>query len=242
LAEDSVIDVGALTGQLNDSFEQTKTLMLDSALASTRKASFEMDAMLGSGGGDARSVVRRDIATGVTEQMLSNTQQNIAALYSGHIDKVIETSLAGGQINANVKLGAAKALGDLAGEASRLILGTNSAIASLYSQNLNAAVELMNAHTSRLQLGVDMERLAAQERMHTQDLDARELISSRQDLTQRDMANLNAQINLYTNPTWTYGPMGPGQAPQGSFSSQSTYDRARDTWSARRDSFSLSYL
>jgi len=61
LANEAAVDVDALTGKLNESFETTKNMMMNAAMASASKASFELDSFLGTQGSDARSAVRRGI-------------------------------------------------------------------------------------------------------------------------------------------------------------------------------------
>jgi hypothetical protein len=150
------IDVGSLTSMVKEGFNQTRSMLLSSATASAKKASLEMDAALGSSSMDSRSVVRRNLAASVTNNILSTKQQAIAQLYSGNIDKVADITLKGGTVNAELKMKAAAAIGQLAGDAGNLILGTNNAISGLYSQQMNYAIELMDAHTRRKSIDTQM--------------------------------------------------------------------------------------
>ncbi len=170
LANDSAFDTSGLVGLLNETFETTKNKMLDSVLASTQKSSYEMDAYLGSSGSDTRSIVRRNMANSVAGNLVANTQRNIAELFSGHIDKVVETTLSGAKINADVKINAARAMADLAGKGADIILGTNTALLQSYSQSVNVGIELIKAksalltniygqETDRLNSEISMEQL-----------------------------------------------------------------------------------
>jgi len=144
-AEEGAFDTDALIGQLNDSFEATKNQVLDSALASSQRASLELDAYLGSSTSDARSVVRRNMASSINNNLIRQTQQGISAMYSGHIDKVINTTLAGAQINAAVKRDATAALVNLTQSAAQLMLGTNSAVVDSYVKTLSVSNDLLKA-------------------------------------------------------------------------------------------------
>jgi hypothetical protein len=191
LAAEGAVDVGALTGRLEESFDTTKNLIMNSAMASSAKASFELEAFLGSTGSDARSAVRRGMSAQMTNNILNTTQQNIATLYSGHVNNVVETSLRGGEINAQVKIAATRALGDLASQAGQLILGTNSAILSSFSQGMDLAVALINAQTQRLQI-------ASSERMEQGRLG----LGFAELTLKEQLAQLNAETQRVTSPVW----------------------------------------
>ena len=197
IASDATVDTDALVGRLEEGFNQTKDMIMSSAMASTAKAAYEFDAYLGSAGSDARAIVRQNMAQGLTSNIINQTQQNIAALYQGHVKDVIDTTLKGAEINANVKIGAARALGDLGAQAGQLILGTNNAILSSYSQNLNAAIELMNAHTRRMDIEsrerVALRQIETQERLGLEELDYK-----------RYATEIQAQTARVTSDVWQF--------------------------------------
>jgi len=176
--------------------------MMDSAMASSAKASFELDSYLGSAGSDARSAVRRGMSAQVTNNILSTTQQNIAALYSGHVSQVVETTLAGSEINSKIKLAAAETLGSLANTAGNLILGTNSAILSSYAQNMDYAVALMNNQTQRMEI-TSREKIAFEGfDVNREELDLKETLgklSSRTELQQSGLWWAKAPENQKAN-------------------------------------------
>ena len=188
LANEGVVDTEGMVARLDQGFEQTKGMIMSQAMASASKAAYELDAYLGSVGSDSRAAVRRQMAQGITSNIINQTQKNIASLYMGHVDKVIDTTLKGGEINANVKLGAAKTLGDLAGKQADLLLGTSTAMLNAFTSNINYAVDLMNAHTSRMQAETQRELGLRNIELGYEEMDLK-----------RDLAELSQETALLTD-------------------------------------------
>ena len=168
-ANEDAVDTGALVGLLESSFETVKNKALDSMLASSQKASLEMDAYLGSSASDARSAVRRNIASGINTNLVRQTQQGIAQLYGGHVDKVIQTTLAGAQINAQAKRDASGALVGLTQAAANIMLGTNSALVDTYAKTISVNNDIMKIQAGLYSdiIGIETQRYIAGEQQTT---------------------------------------------------------------------------
>lgn len=148
--ETPAVDVDALTRRLDQSFALTSNKILDATMVSAQKSALEMDAYLGSGRSDARSAVRSQMAGGIATQLVAQASRGIAQLYAGHAKSVVDTILAGAQINAQTKAALAGSIASLSDSASRALLGTSQALVGAYTASIDMGLELIKAKTTLL--------------------------------------------------------------------------------------------
>lgn len=156
---DAMVDTEGLVGQLTDAFDATKNNILNAASVSSQRISMEMDAYMGSSGSDARSAVRRNMASSVTSGLLAQSSQAVAGLYKDYVSTVIDTTLKGQSLNAGIIAQTAQTIGDLTGQAGSLLLGTSGAVINSYTQAMQTSIAAMQLQSDnyfrqqQLQLG-----------------------------------------------------------------------------------------
>ncbi len=192
-AKKSMLDIGALTGELKNSFESTRNDVMNMVQASSQKAALEMDAYLGSAGSDTRSAVRRNMVSTMTTGLVSQAQQGLSALYKDYSKSVVDTALKGTEINNQTMNIAYDAIVRLTDQSSRLLLGTASTVMSGYSDALKASLGLMNAKNDLARLAMEREQQTFNQNMALEEANWQEYNSKFQTRSYSSLVNNPAE-------------------------------------------------
>lgn len=136
------VDVGALVGTINDSFNTMKNRITDAALASVKKSALELDAYFNSPTGDQRAGARIRMAESVKGNLIQSAYQAISAVYEQHTKDVIQLALQGAQINASIAGQKANAIVSLMGQQTSAYLGVLSESNKVYLAQLDNSLEM----------------------------------------------------------------------------------------------------
>lgn len=161
------VDVNALTGELTKNLEETKGRMVESAMASVKKAGVDMDAYFGGATSDQRSSARLRMASSMKNNMMQGAFQAIAAVNTDGIKSIVSTQMEGAKINLQALATKSSAIAELTGQANQMYLGVLSAVNDNYQARLSASVKW--AEIEATARGQDIAASLQREQMKTSE-------------------------------------------------------------------------
>jgi hypothetical protein len=134
------VDTQGLIGLINSTFERLSNRITESALASVKKSSIEMDAYFGSPTGDQRSGARVKMASNIKRNLMQGAYQAIASVYDKQTQDIINVSMEAAKVNTAVAGMKAQNITALIGEMNNAYMAVLSETNKNYGMQLEASL------------------------------------------------------------------------------------------------------